>query len=112
MISTTEDRIFQDLVQTQTLTNDKDNKSTSLANTQSSDNNSTGSDATNNISTSRQSSQLVVFENDLEEIKDNLAEARSSLNQGNQIELDQHIDNIDRLLSIILMTNSTLTINP
>lgn len=66
----------------------------------------------NNTSTSVPDSQLVVFAEDLEEIRDNLAEAQDALSRGKLVDLSQHINNIDRLVSIILLTNSSLVINP
>ncbi|MGH9978766.1 MAG: hypothetical protein ACRD8Z_23475 [Nitrososphaeraceae archaeon] len=66
----------------------------------------------NNTSVSGPDSQLVVFAEDLEEIRDNLAEAQDALSQGRLVELSEQINNVNRLVSIILLTNSTLTINP
>ncbi len=66
----------------------------------------------NNTLVSGPDSQLVVFAENLEEIRDNLAEAQDALFRGKLVELSEHINNVDRLVSIILLTKSTLTINP
>ena len=52
------------------------------------------------------------IEKDLEEIWDNLAEAHNAPNGGNLLQSDQHIDNTDGIISIILMNNITLMIKP
>lgn len=86
-----------------------ENDTTLISDAQAS--NSDSADA-NNTSVSGPDSQLVVFAEDLEEIRDNLAEAHDALSQGKLVELSEQINNVDRLLSIILLTNSSLTINP
>lgn len=47
-------------------------------------------------------SQIVVLANDLFEIRDNIAEARESLDKGNFFELAQNIENLDHLVTVII----------
>ena len=59
---------------------------------------------------SKPDAQFFVLAEDLFEIRDNLAEAREALNRGNFLELSQHIDNIDHLITVLinpLPANST-----
>lgn len=59
---------------------------------------------------SKPEAQFFVLAEDLFEIRDNLAEAREALNRGNFLELSQHIDNIDHLITVLinpLPANST-----
>ena len=64
--------------------------------------------------------QIVVVAEDIEEIKDNLQEAREALNNANYLQVLSHINNIDKLLTAfvvsgsltdVISNNSTLTNN-
>ena len=64
--------------------------------------------------------QIVVVAEDIEEIRDNLEEAREALNNANYLQVLSHIDNIDQLLTAFVVSesstdeinkNSTLTNN-
>ncbi len=46
--------------------------------------------------------EIIVFAEDLFEIRDNLAEARAALDRGNYFELAQHIENLDQLVTVML----------
>lgn len=46
--------------------------------------------------------EIIVFAEDLFEIRDNLAEARTALDSGNYVELAQHIENLDQLVTVML----------
>lgn len=46
--------------------------------------------------------QIVVSAEELFELRDNLAEARVALDRGNLVELAQHIENLDQLVTVML----------
>ncbi len=54
------------------------------------------------ISKTIKNNQVVVFAEDLLEIRDNLAEARVALDNGNLLELAQEIENLDNLVTVLL----------
>ena len=51
---------------------------------------------------SERNEQVIVLAVGLFEIRDNLAEAREALDKGNFLELSQHIDNIDHLVTVMV----------
>ena len=50
--------------------------------------------------------QIVVVAEDIEEIRDNLEEAREALNNANYLQVLSHIDNIDQLLTAFVVNES------
>ena len=50
--------------------------------------------------------QIVVVAEDIEEIRDNLQEAREALNNANYLQVLSHIDNIDKLLTAFVVSGS------
>ncbi len=74
-------------------------------------NNTTATEAA--LSPSR---ELVVIARDLEEIRDNLAEARFALNDGNYIGVLQHLNNIESMIRVVLTPGTipgvSMMINP
>jgi plastocyanin len=55
--------------------------------------------------------QIIVIAEDIEEIRDNLQEARESLNDANYLGVLSHINNIDQLLTKIVMIKPPLAFN-
>lgn len=51
--------------------------------------------------------QIVVVAEDIEEIRDNLQEAREALNNANYLEVLSHINNIDKLLTAFVVSGSS-----
>lgn len=51
--------------------------------------------------------QIVVVAEDIEEIRDNLQEAREALNNANYLQVLSHIDNIDQLLTAFVISGSS-----
>ena len=51
--------------------------------------------------------QIVVVAEDIEEIRDNLQEAREALNNANYLQVLSHIDNIDQLLTAFVVGKSS-----
>ena len=50
--------------------------------------------------------QIVVVAEDIEEIRDNLQEAREALNNANYLQVLSHIENIDKLLTAFVVSGS------
>jgi plastocyanin len=55
--------------------------------------------------------QIIVIAEDIEEIRDNLQEARESLNDANYLEVLSHINNIDQLLTTIVVKKPSIAFN-
>ncbi len=85
-----------------------DNMSSSMA---MPTNNTTATEAS--LDSSR---ELVVIARDLEEIRDNLAEARFALNDGDYIQVLQHLNNIENMIRVVLTPGTipgvSMMINP